>query len=83
MKSKRIRAILKAKGYNKKGKAYKRPCICFNCNGSSVWHGWISKGMYPHVETCYEPSNTCSWCKGTGKDTEVTCVEFEKDIPFQ
>lgn len=38
MKSKRIRAILKATGYNKKGNLYIQPCICFNCNGSDVWH---------------------------------------------
>lgn len=41
--------------------------------------------MYPHVETWYEPPETCPWCKGTGTgtDTEVTCVEAERDIPFQ
>lgn len=28
-------------------------------------------------------NHPCSWCKGTGRDTEVTCIESERNLPFQ
>jgi DnaJ-class molecular chaperone len=78
MRTRRIRAILKAKGYKKKKDVYAKPCKCFKCKGTGTWAGWVSNGTYPHVDTWYQEPDTCPDCKGTGKEMDVTCIQLER-----
>lgn len=67
MKSKRHRAILKAKGYSKHGNLYFKPTPCFKCKGEGKIY---ENGHGKDIE--------CPPCEGTGELFDVTSIDHEK-----
>lgn len=78
MKKRRIRTILKLKGYRKSKGNFVKTCKCFKCKGKGFTEGWVAEGSYPDIHTYYQEPETCTDCKGTGKGLDITCIELER-----